>query len=111
MHRTSQQLARRRLSLAAKVALALSIPLACGTTAHADEDAQREYQARIAYELQRLEQLAEEGSHQQEANARTRFRWDWLQRDLALIRRGIEEHPDAERQPRAVPALRGDYRP
>ena len=79
--------------------------------ARADEDAQREALARIAYELSRLEQLAADGSKQQEANARTRFRFDWLGRDLALIRRGIEDHVDAPRQPRPVPVLRGDYRP
>ena len=79
--------------------------------ARADEDAQREALARIAYELSRLEQLAAEGSKQQETNARTRFRFDWLGRDLALIRRGIEDHVDAPRQPRPVPVLRGEYRP
>lgn len=79
--------------------------------AHADEDAQRETLARIAYELARLEQMASEGGKQQEANARTRFRFDWLSRDLALVRRGIEDHVDAPRQPRPVPVLRGDYRP
>jgi RAQPRD family integrative conjugative element protein len=44
-------------------------------------------------------------------NGRVRFRFDWLGRDLALVRRGIEDHADAPRQPRPVPALRGDYRP
>jgi RAQPRD family integrative conjugative element protein len=78
--------------------------------AHADEDAQREALARIAYELARLEQLAADAAKQQEASARTRFRFDWLSRDLALVRRGIEDHNDAPRQPRPVPALRGDYR-
>ncbi|MBW8827834.1 MAG: conjugal transfer protein [Burkholderiales bacterium] len=85
--------------------------LLCGPASRADEDSQRESLARIAYELSRLEQLAAEGSKQQEANTRTRFRFDWLARDLALIRRGIEDHGDAPRQPRPVPALRGDYRP
>ena len=94
------------------LAAALAVVLALGSSAaRADEEAQRESLARIAYELARLEQLAADGSKQQEANARTRFRFDWLQRDLALIRRGIEDHVDAPRQPRPVPALRGDYRP
>ena len=94
------------LGLIATVMLTLAHP-----PARADEDAQREALARIAYELSRLEQLAADGSKQQEANARTRFRFDWLGRDLALIRRGIEDHVDAPRQPRPVPVLRGDYRP
>lgn len=94
------------LGLMATAMLTLANP-----AAHADEDAQRESLARIAYELSRLEQLAADGSKQQEANARTRFRFDWLGRDLALIRRGIEDHVDAPRQPRPVPVLRGEYRP
>ena len=101
-----------RLSRALTLGLIATVML---TLAHpptrADEDAQREALARIAYELSRLEQLAADGSKQQEANARTRFRFDWLGRDLALIRRGIEDHADAPRQPRPVPVLRGDYRP
>ena len=55
--------------------------------------------------------VATDGSKQQETNARLRFRFDWLARDLSLVRRGIEDHLDAPRQPRPVPALRGDYRP
>ena len=77
----------------------------------ADEDAQREALARIAHELARLEQLTAEAQRQQDANGRVRFRFDWLGRDLALVRRGIEDHADAPRQPRPVPVLRGDYRP
>ena len=79
--------------------------------ARADEDAQRESLARIAHELTRLEQLAAEAQRQQDVNGRVRFRFDWLGRDLALVRRGIEDHADAPRQPRPVPVLRGDYRP
>ena len=98
----------RRPWLAACLGLALTMSVG---HAQADEDAQRESLSRIAYELARLEQLAADGSKQQEANARLRFRFDWLARDLSLVRRGIEDHLDAPRQPRPVPALRGDYRP
>lgn len=87
------------------LAMALAMP-----AAHADEDAQHETLARIAYELSRLEQLTAEAQKQQEPNTRVRFRFDWLGRDLALVRRGIEDHQDAPRQPRPVPPLRGDYR-
>ena len=41
---------------------------------------------------------------------RVKFRYDWLERDLQMLREGIERHADAPRQPRPVPALRGDYR-
>jgi RAQPRD family integrative conjugative element protein len=94
----------------------LCVALSCaGITfagnACADEDAQREALARIAHELARLEQLTAEAQRQQDVNGRVRFRFDWLGRDLALVRRGIEDHADAPRQPRPVPVLRGDYRP
>jgi RAQPRD family integrative conjugative element protein len=95
----------------ALLAASAAVLLVGGSPARADEDAQREALARIAYELARLEQLAGDAAKQQEANARTRFRFDWLGRDLALVRRGIEDHLDAPRQPRPVPPLRGDYRP
>ena len=106
----------KRIRGAMKAAGFLVLATACvgmlvTVNAHADEDAQREALARIAYELGRLEQLAAEAQRQQDANARVRFRFDWLGRDLALVRRGIEDHADAPRQPRPVPVLRGDYRP
>ena len=103
----------RRRAIAARLfasAMACAAMLLTGS-ASADEDAQREALARIAYELGRLEQLAAEAQRQQDVNARVRFRFDWLGRDLALVRRGIEDHADAPRQPRPVPILRGDYRP
>ena len=43
--------------------------------------------------------------------ARIRFRYDWLKKDLERIRQGIQEHIDAPRaEPRVVAPLRGDYR-
>lgn len=96
-----------RLAGLATAAALIAAPM----VARADEDAQREALARIVYEISRLEQLASDTAKQQEANSRTRFRYDWLARDLALVRRGVEDHLDAPRQPRPVPVLRGDYRP
>jgi RAQPRD family integrative conjugative element protein len=107
----SQQRLRAATRTAALIAVSTSLLAVCAPAARADEDAQRETLARIAYELSRLEQLAADGARQQEAGSRTRFRFDWLARDLSLVRRGIEDHADAPRQPRAVPPLRGDYRP
>lgn len=95
----------------AGLAIATATLIAAPMVARADEDAQREALARIVYEISRLEQLASDTAKQQEATARTRFRYDWLARDLALVRRGVEDHLDAPRQPRPVPVLRGDYRP
>jgi RAQPRD family integrative conjugative element protein len=98
------------MRVTAMAVLAVSMAL-FGQCAHADEEAQRERLARISYELSRLELLAADASKEQESSARTRFRFDWLIRDLAMVRRGIEDHADAPRQPRPVPPLRGDYRP
>jgi RAQPRD family integrative conjugative element protein len=105
-------LVRNTVSATRLLALAPALAgMLAAVNAHADEDAQREALARIAYELGRLEQVAAEAQRQQDVNARVRFRFDWLGRDLALVRRGIEDHADAPRQPRPVPVLRGDYRP
>ena len=41
---------------------------------------------------------------------RVKFRYDWLQNDLEMLREGIKRHVDSARQPRPVPPLRGDYR-
>lgn len=76
----------------------------------ADEDAEREALARLSYEIQRVQLMAAEASKQAPSSPRIRFRYDWLQRDLDLMRQGIEAHGDAPRQPRTVAPLRGDYR-
>lgn len=112
----TQQLATSRMGFGfqlrlATCAMAATAMLVAPKVARADEDAQREALARIVYEISRLEQLASDTAKQQEANSRTRFRYDWLARDLSLVRRGVEDHLDAPRQPRPVPVLRGDYRP
>ncbi len=79
--------------------------------AHADADAERETLARIVHELELLEPLLGEAKAAANADARIRFRYDWLKKDLERIRRGIQEHIDAPRaEPRAVEPLRGDYR-
>jgi RAQPRD family integrative conjugative element protein len=93
------------LALVAGVALVASAPLAI-----ADDDAQRESLARISYELARLEKLSADASRSQTALRPARFRFDWLQKDLATVRQGIEHHLDAPRHPRPVTPLRGDYR-
>lgn len=89
------------------LALALSC---CPLLARADADSEREALARINYELQRLQAQVADASKQAATGQRVRFRYDWLARDIALMRQGVEDHLDAPQQPRAVPALRGDYR-
>ena len=86
--------------------LGLASPLA-----HADADAERESLARIIHELEILEPLIDEAKDAADPDARIRFRYDWLKKDLESIRRGILEHIDAPRaEPRVPVPLRGDYR-
>lgn len=75
-----------------------------------DEEQERERLATIAAELAHLQALALRAAEVAPAGQRVRFRYDWLARDLQLMRDGIEQHSDAQRQPRPVPPLRGDYR-
>jgi len=96
----------KRLPLTVITAVALTF----AGVARADDDAEREALARISYEIQRVQIMVAEASKQAPSSPRVRFRYDWLQRDLDLMRQGIEAHADAPRQPRIVPPLRGDYR-
>jgi RAQPRD family integrative conjugative element protein len=77
------------------------------------DDLEREKLARIAGELKVVEQMvdqAQQSAQSYQPTGQVRFRYDWLDRDLQMIREGIEQQIDAPRQPRPVPPLRGDYR-
>ena len=77
----------------------------------ADADAEREALARLIHELEALAPLIERAETQANPDARIRFRYDWLRRDLDRIQSGIQAHIDAPRtEPRPFPPLRGDYR-
>lgn len=91
-------------------ALAVAMTCLLLPAAHADQDSEREALARIAYELQRLEVQVTEAAREAPGGQRIRFRYDWLLRDVSLIKQGIHEHLDAPQQPRPVPLLKGDYR-
>ena len=82
-----------------------------GPLSLADADAEREALARIINELELLTPLLAEAQAAADVDARIHFRYDWLKKDLARIRQGIQEHIEAPRaMPRAVAPLRGDYR-
>lgn len=77
----------------------------------ADADAEHEVLTRLMHEINALAPLIETAESQANPDARIRFRYDWLRKDLARIRTGIQEHLDAPRtEPRTFPPLRGDYR-
>lgn len=91
-------------------ALALIAALLCVRPVLADADAERENLAMLSHELALLKARAEEAAKQADSTARIKFRYDYLASDLELIKRGIEDHLDAPRQPRPIPPLNGDYR-
>jgi RAQPRD family integrative conjugative element protein len=90
----------------------LVIGLLAAVPAYAQDDLEREKLARIDGELKIVQAMAEDARQSAQSNpsGRVQFRYDWLERDLQMVRDGIEQHLDAPRQPRPVPPLRGDYR-
>ena len=93
--------------------LALLIAASASAQAQAiqgDDEAEREQLARIAHEIERVQSMVASAAQAAPTGQRVKFRYDWLERDLQMLREGIERHADAPRQPRPVPPLRGDYR-
>jgi len=88
--------------------LATALPL---HFAVADADGEQAALARIHHELQAIDPLITEAASQANPDARIRFQFDWLRKDLIKIQNGIQAHIDAPRsEPRTFPPLRGDYR-
>jgi RAQPRD family integrative conjugative element protein len=100
---TNRTMFRRAAPVAALLMLATG-------AAHADADSEREALARIAQQLQRLQGQVAQAAKGADTSARVKFRYDWLEKDLELVLRGVTDHLDAPRQPRPVPPLAGDYR-
>jgi len=95
------------------VALLASVILATTASAWADvtdDELEREKLARIAHELDSVKALVSDAERTAPTGQRVKFRYDWLLRDLELLRQGVASHADAPRQPRPVVPLRGDYR-
>lgn len=92
-----------------RAALALGLAT-CAGLALADDDQEREQLARISSELARVQAMVSDAAQAAPTGQRVKFRYDWLQRDLEMMRQAIDQHVDAPRQPRAVAPLRGDYR-
>lgn len=78
--------------------------------AHADADSERESLTKISQELQQLRVMVAEAEKNADQTARVKFRYDWLEKDIDLVKAGVDDHLDAPRQPRPVEPLRGDYR-
>jgi RAQPRD family integrative conjugative element protein len=79
----------------------------------ADEAVTAEHQAllKVDRHLAELVTLIEAAEQSADPDARIRFRYDWLRRDIAKVRKGVQAHihrPLAEKLANAE--LHGDYR-
>lgn len=100
--------AHRAWMIAMLIACAAITPAA--QAASGDADTERENLARISSEIERVQVMVKEAADRAPSGQRVKFRYDWLQQDLQMLREGVNDHVDAPRQPRPVPPLRGDYR-
>lgn len=82
----------------------------CARADLVDDELERENLARIAQEIAIVKAMVIEAQDRAPTGQRIKFRYDWLARDLELLRDGVLQHADAPRQPRPVAPLRGDYR-
>ena len=99
-----------RVQRAWLLALLAAAALATQPARAGDDESERENLARIAHELERIQAQVSAAAKDAPTGQRVKFRYDWLQRDLELLRLGVTNHVDAPRQPRPVAPLRGDYR-
>ncbi len=77
----------------------------------ADTDAEHAALAQIITELKGLDKLIDRAEREANPTARISFQYDWLRRDLKLVRRGIQDHLDTpSSEPREFEVLQGDYR-
>lgn len=104
---------RHPLLRSARLTVATLAWLLCAPLAHAQDlnHPESERLARIMHELEALEPLITEAESAALPEARIRFRYDWLRRDLARVKGGLEAHLEASGdEPRSFAPLRGDYR-
>ncbi|WP_291595381.1 RAQPRD family integrative conjugative element protein [Comamonas sp.] len=101
---------RSRHSLFAVLVIGVLATTASAWADVADDELERERLARIAGEIEQVQLMVADAEKAAPTGQRVKFRYDWLQRDLELLRAGVTNHVDAPRQPRPVAPLRGDYR-
>ncbi len=94
------------------ILLTLTVFLMDGFAFHfAETDAERAALAQIISELKTLDKLIDRAEKEADPTARINFQYDWLRRDLKLVRRGIQDHLDGpSSEPREFEPLQGDYR-
>lgn len=91
--------------------IASVVALASNNVAHATNYAERESLARIVHELEAINALIEEAQSHSNPDARIRFQYITLKKDLSKMRLGIQEHLESPTiEPREYAPLAGDYR-
>lgn len=94
----------------ASLALLLIATLFTGTT-YADSSDERDFLKKVQVQLAELQLMIKAAEDAVDPDERIRFRYDWLRRDLAIVRRGIQAHIDAQYLGQSEETkLRGDYR-
>jgi len=97
-----------------EVALAGSQPLSQELSedeTYSDADMERKYLSMLINEIDGLEYLIKKAQLSFDKDERVKFQYQWLRRDLALMKVGINNHINAPRTaPRTVAPLSGDYR-
>lgn len=92
----------------------IGVALACAVvsgSALADVAEEREQLRAAQAELNQLQLRLNVAEAAADPDARIRFRYDWLRRDLAIIRRGIQAQIDASTcSAKKKQRVRGDYR-
>jgi len=89
----------------------LSILLCQGAVADNTPSGEQRALLKIDQHLAELATLIEAAEQSADPDARIRFRYDWLRRDIATVRKGVQAHihrPLAEKLANAE--LHGDYR-
>lgn len=77
----------------------------------ATTDAEQAALEKIIDELNHLDKLVDKAERESDPTERIRFRYDWLRRDLNLVKNGIQDHLNApSTEPRTYEPLLGDYR-
>ena len=107
---TSAPPAGKRVQRAWLAALLLAATSAVTPARAGDEESERANLARIESELAQIQQMVAAAAKDAPPAQRVNFRYEWLIGDIDVMRRGIQQHMNAPRQPRPVEPLRGDYR-
>ncbi|MYD44485.1 MAG: conjugal transfer protein [Gammaproteobacteria bacterium] len=76
----------------------------------ADRDSERAVLIRLIDSIERLEPLIARAERESDPQVRVQFRYDWLRRDLAEVKTGLEAYlMEAEFAPRSFEPLQAEY--